>query len=64
MREVAAVTVMPMCALPPVERPATVLAPPPAEDVELLDSPPTFSVVVAAYQVADVIGEALESAFA
>ena len=56
---------MSMRALPPVvPSSATVLAPPPTEHVDRLDLPPTFSVVVAAYQVADVIGEALESAFA
>jgi glycosyltransferase involved in cell wall biosynthesis len=37
------------------------LAPPPESPVEPADSPPTFSVVVAAYQVADVVSEALES---
>ena len=36
------------------------LAPPSADDVEP-GPPPTFSVIVAAYQVADVIGDALES---
>jgi glycosyltransferase involved in cell wall biosynthesis len=37
------------------------LAPPPARPVEPADSAPTFSVIVAAYQVADVVSEALES---
>jgi hypothetical protein len=41
-----------------------VLAPAPAAVVTSLDKFPTFSILVAAYQVADVIGEALESAFA
>ena len=40
-----------------------VLAPAPAAVVTSLDKSPTFSILVAAYQVADVIGEALESAF-
>jgi hypothetical protein len=40
------------------------LAPPPVAPASSLGKPPTFSVVVAAYQVADVIGEALESALA
>ena len=37
------------------------LAPPPAAGLRELDAPPSFSVIVAAYQVSDVIGEALES---
>jgi glycosyltransferase involved in cell wall biosynthesis len=37
------------------------LAPPPARPVEPADSAPTFSVIVAAYQVADVVSDALES---
>jgi glycosyltransferase involved in cell wall biosynthesis len=38
-----------------------VLAPAPRGPVTPLDAPPTLSVIVAAYQVADVIGEALDS---
>jgi hypothetical protein len=38
-----------------------VVAPAPRGRVTPLDAPPTLSVVVAAYQVADVIGEALDS---
>jgi Glycosyl transferase family 2 len=41
-----------------------VLAPPPETAERPLARSPTFSVVVAAYQVADVIGEALDSALA
>ena len=41
-----------------------ILAPPPLTGARSLDKPPTFSIIVAAYQVAEVIGEALESAFA
>ena len=41
-----------------------VLAPPSSGPVDPLPAPPTFSVIVAAYQVADVIGDALGSAFA
>jgi hypothetical protein len=37
------------------------LAPPPERPVEPADSAPTFSVIVAAYQVADVVSDALES---
>jgi glycosyltransferase involved in cell wall biosynthesis len=37
------------------------LAPPPDRPIEPADSAPTFSVVVAAYQVADVVSDALES---
>ncbi len=37
------------------------LAPPPERSVEPGGAPPTFSVVVAAYQVADVVADALES---
>jgi glycosyltransferase involved in cell wall biosynthesis len=37
------------------------LAPPSARPVEPADSAPTFSVIVAAYQVADVVSDALES---
>jgi glycosyltransferase involved in cell wall biosynthesis len=37
------------------------LAPPPKGRVEPADSAPTFSVVVAAYQVADVVSDALDS---
>ena len=37
------------------------LAPPPDRPVEPADSAPTFSVIVAAYQVADVVSDALES---
>ena len=39
------------------------LAPAPLVPTAALNRPPTFSVVIAAYQVADVIGEALESVF-
>src|SRR5262245_49042291 len=41
-----------------------ILAPPPPAGAQSLDKPPTFSIIVAAYQVAEVIGEALDSAFA
>jgi glycosyltransferase involved in cell wall biosynthesis len=37
------------------------LAPPPARPVEPADSAPTFSVIVAAYQVADIVSDALDS---
>ncbi len=41
-----------------------VVAPAPGAGTTSLDDAATFSVIVAAYQVADVVGEALESAFA
>jgi glycosyltransferase involved in cell wall biosynthesis len=37
------------------------LAPPPVRPVEPADSAPTFSVIVAAYQVADIVSDALDS---
>lgn len=38
------------------------LAPPPRAPVEPLVSPPTFSVVIAAYQAAETVGDAVRSA--
>jgi glycosyltransferase involved in cell wall biosynthesis len=43
---------------------STLLAPPPDGDVARRSAPPTFSVIVAAYQAAATIGDALASAFA
>jgi hypothetical protein len=42
----------------------TVLAPTPGDGLEPLTAPPTFSIVVPAYQAAETIGEALRSALA
>lgn len=44
--------------------PGGVLAPAPHAPVELLHRPPTFSVVIPAYQTADTIGESVRSALA
>jgi GT2 family glycosyltransferase len=41
-----------------------VLAPPPAQPVTPLGAPPSFSIAIAAYQAAETIGDAVESALA
>jgi hypothetical protein len=46
----------------PGAMPGPVLAPPPAEAIEPLTQPPTFSVVITAYEAAETIADAVASA--